>query len=93
MLLKPFERCFPDKNVIISNALISAALCGLLLMTHMSASIANLLSNPATTEQRVNALLNQMPLSEKIGHMNQVDASGGEIPDQLRVAIESGRVG
>ncbi|MDH3616890.1 MAG: glycoside hydrolase family 3 C-terminal domain-containing protein, partial [Gammaproteobacteria bacterium] len=50
-------------------------------------------SDRATTEQRVNGLLNQMTLSEKIGQMNQVNASDADITDQLRAAIGAGRVG
>lgn len=87
------ERCYPDKNLIISNALISAVLCGSLLMTYMSSSIANPSSEVASTEQRVVALLNQMTVSEKIGQMNQVNASDSDITDQLRAAIGAGRVG
>lgn len=65
----------------------------LLLTTIMSASAANPSTDPETIEQRIDALLAQMTLAEKIGQMNQVNASDDDISDTLREAIEAGRVG
>ena len=70
-----------------------ATLCGLLLMTIMGTSVANPNKDAASIERRVNALLAEMTLAEKIGQMNQVNASDEDMPDHLREAIEAGRVG
>jgi len=72
---------------------LTAGLCGLLLITTMSTSDANPSADPETIEQRVTALLSQMTLAEKIGQMNQVNASDDDLSDHLREAIEAGRVG
>ncbi|NND47518.1 MAG: beta-glucosidase BglX [Woeseiaceae bacterium] len=70
-----------------------ATLCGLLLMTIMTASFANPKNDAASIERRVQALLAEMTLAEKIGQMNQVNASDEDMPHHLREAIEAGRVG
>ncbi len=44
-------------------------------------------------EQRVGALLRDMTLTEKIGQMRQVDATGEAISPDLADAIRSGRIG
>jgi beta-glucosidase len=44
-------------------------------------------------DERVQALLGQMTLAEKIGQMAQVNGNGGEISDSLGDAIRAGRVG
>ncbi|MBU2675974.1 MAG: beta-glucosidase BglX [Gammaproteobacteria bacterium] len=62
-------------------------------MTSVSASIANPLNNSSKIEQRVNALLSEMTLAEKIGQMNQVNASDDDLSDSVRQAIKAGRVG
>ena len=72
---------------------IVAAVCGLLLNTIMIASNANAAADVAPIERRVKALLEQMTLAEKIGQMNQVNASDDDISDYLRGDIEAGRVG
>jgi beta-glucosidase len=69
------------------------AFCGLLLMTNMSASIANPLNDPETIERRVTELLGQMTLAEKIGQMSQHNASEGYAPDYLADGLRAGRVG
>ena len=43
----------------------------------MTASIADPLVNPDSVEQRVSLLLSRMTLAEKIGQMNQRNASDG----------------
>ncbi len=77
----------------LCNVISTAACCGLLLITNLSVSIANPLNDPAATEERVAALLAEMTLAEKVGQMNQVNASDDEINDHLREAIAAGRVG
>ena len=76
-----------------SKILMAAALCGLLLMIIMGTSVANPNKDAASIERRVNALLAEMTLAEKIGQMNQVNASDEDMPHHLREAIEAGRVG
>jgi beta-glucosidase len=44
-------------------------------------------------DERVQALLAQMTLQEKIGQMAQVNGNGGEVSDSLGDAIRTGRVG
>jgi len=59
----------------------------------MSAKILTTLYEPETTEQRVNALLAQMTLDEKIGQMTQLNASEGYPPDYLGDRLRAGLVG
>ena len=70
-----------------------AATLGLLLMTIMDESTATAADDASMIEDRVNALLVEMTLAEKIGQMNQVNASDDDISDDLREAIAAGRVG
>ena len=44
-------------------------------------------------QERVEELLRQMTIEEKIGQLQQVPASGGHVPDHLRQAIREGRIG
>ncbi|MDJ0760942.1 MAG: glycoside hydrolase family 3 N-terminal domain-containing protein [Woeseiaceae bacterium] len=46
-----------------------------------------------SVEQRVEALLEQMTLEEKIGQMTQANSPGGHLPDDFREAIKAGRIG
>ena len=59
----------------------------------MSASTVNPINHSETIRQRVNALLAQMTLAEKIGQMSQLDASHGYAPDYLVDALQAGRIG
>ncbi|MDH3770563.1 MAG: glycosyl hydrolase, partial [Nitrospirota bacterium] len=59
----------------------------------MSATIAESGKEPAAIEQRVEALLGQMTLAEKIGQMSQLNASDANAPDYLGDALRGGRVG
>ena len=59
----------------------------------MSASTVNPINDSETIKQRVNALLAQMTLAEKIGQMSQLDASHGYAPDYLADALRAGRIG
>jgi beta-glucosidase len=63
------------------------------MVTNMKAVPANELKNTGTLEQRVNALLAQMTLEEKIGQMCQLNASEGYPPDYLADDLRAGRVG
>ena len=77
----------------LSNVISTAVYCGLLFITNLSVSIANPVNDPAAIEQSVTALLAEMTLAEKVGQMNQLNASDSEINDQLRESIAAGRVG
>ena len=44
-------------------------------------------------ERRANELLARMTLTEKIGQLVQVNASGGQVPDALRQRVREGRIG
>ena len=59
----------------------------------MSATIAESSKESAAVEQRVEALLEQMTLAEKIGQMSQLNASDGSAPDHLGDALRAGKVG
>ncbi|MDX2413538.1 MAG: glycoside hydrolase family 3 N-terminal domain-containing protein [Woeseiaceae bacterium] len=59
----------------------------------MSPSRAKPENKSETIDQRVNALLAQMTLTEKIGQMSQLDASHGYAPDYLADALRAGRMG
>jgi beta-glucosidase len=50
-------------------------------------------NDPALLEQRVDGLLRQMTLEEKIGQLALVPAAGGGMPDHLRDALREGRIG
>ncbi len=49
--------------------------------------------DPASLEQRIDELLRQMTLEEKIGQLALVPAAGAPMPDQLRQALREGRIG
>ncbi len=59
----------------------------------MSATIAESTKETAAIERRVEALLGQMTLAEKIGQMSQLNASDANAPDYLGDALRAGRVG
>jgi beta-glucosidase len=67
--------------------------CGPLITGKMSASTANRINQSETIKLRVNALLAQMTVAEKIGQMSQLDASHGHAPDYLADALRAGRIG
>ncbi len=46
-----------------------------------------------TTEDRIDALLGKMTLTEKIGQMVQINDFDGRIPGELREALKEGRIG
>ncbi|MEN7341346.1 MAG: glycoside hydrolase family 3 N-terminal domain-containing protein [Pseudomonadota bacterium] len=59
--------------------------------TKISTNVENNLDSEI--EQRVTALIGRMTLSEKIGQLNQLDASWGHPPDYLGPRIRDGGVG
>jgi len=59
----------------------------------MKPSIASPLYHAEPVEQRINDLLSRMTLSEKIGQMNQRNASEGYAPDYLGEELRAGRIG
>ena len=69
------------------------AACGLLLIFSMNISIAASLGDANEIEQRVQQLIEQMSIEEKVGQMNQVNGSDEYVPDHLRHELQSGRVG
>ena len=71
----------------------SRANCGPAIPRKMSGSLAKPEDNSEAINQRVNALLAQMTLAEKIGQMCQLDASNGYAPDYLADGLRAGRVG
>ena len=48
---------------------------------------------PAAIDERVERLLDQMTVEEKIGQLTQVNVGQGGPPDELRQAIRAGKVG
>ncbi len=62
-------------------------------MIIMAAPIADPVQPPASIEQRVSLLLSRMTLAEKIGQMNQRNASDGYAPDYLAGDLRAGRIG
>ena len=68
-------------------------LCGLLLGSAMTTTIAETRADAASIEDRVAALLGKMTLAEKIGQMNQVHAGDMEPISQLGDALRAGRIG
>ncbi len=59
----------------------------------MHATIAHDMNNQETTEARVQTLLAEMTLAEKIGQMSQVNASEGYAPEYLGEGLRAGRIG
>ncbi len=51
------------------------------------------IADPATTDRRVDELLRQMTLAEKIGQMSQVNVGDSYIHDYLADGVRDGRVG
>ncbi|MGI9237410.1 MAG: beta-glucosidase BglX [Woeseiaceae bacterium] len=70
-----------------------ATICSALVISTMSTSLANPQIDEQSITRQVAALLAEMTLGEKIGQMNQVNASDDDTSDELRDAIAAGRVG
>jgi len=59
----------------------------------MAIATNNKQADQRTIEQRVEYLLGQMTLAEKVGQMNQVESGGDHAIDHLRHAIQAGHIG
>ena len=59
----------------------------------MSIAISQSHPDKHAIQQRVEHLLGQMTLTEKVGQMNQVDSGGGHAVGRLRHPIQAGQVG
>lgn len=68
-------------------------LCGLLLGSAMTTTIAVPASAAAQTDERVAELLARMTLAEKIGQMNQVHAGDMDAVKELGEDLREGRIG
>ncbi len=68
-------------------------LCGLLLGSAMTTTIAVPASAGAQLDKRVAELLGQMTLAEKVGQMNQVHAGDMDPTEELGAALREGRIG
>lgn len=66
---------------------------GLALGIPMTTVNAEKIQDTSDIEQRVDALLQEMTLEEKIGQMNQVDASYGSPAEYLADGLRAGRIG
>ena len=69
------------------------AICGMFLSTFMSTSIAQSDTDSLSIEHRVQNLLGQMTLAEKIGQMSQLNARECYAPDYLGDRMRAGLVG
>lgn len=61
-------------------------------MTDIDAPVRDGLET-ASLEERISRLISQMTLDEKVGQLQQIDATCDSISDDLRASIGSGRVG
>ncbi|MCH9693553.1 MAG: beta-glucosidase BglX [Gammaproteobacteria bacterium] len=59
----------------------------------MNASVASMIDENSSVEQRVAALLREMTLDEKIGQMSQLNASENYVPQHLGDELRAGHVG
>jgi beta-glucosidase len=50
-------------------------------------------TNSSSIDSRVEALLDEMTLEEKIGQMCQINGAGGAVPEELKTALKEGRIG
>lgn len=70
-----------------------AALCGLMHFAPSLTALADGSGEPPSIEQRVQALLGQMTLTEKIGQMNLVHAGDADSADVFAKPLRAGRIG
>jgi len=78
---------------VTDRRIVLAACLGLLLTFDMSESAANPPGKDADPDKRIESLLGQMTLAEKIGQMAQVNVGDSYIHDYLADGIQAGRVG
>lgn len=80
-------------NSPLPNFIRRAALLGALLAPLVSASSAGLSGRDADREAFIDDLVGRMTLAEKVGQMSQVNGEGGLVSDDMREALEAGRIG
>ena len=73
--------------------LIRTALCGLILTMPTISLTAQSTSDSPNLNRQVIDLLQDMTLVEKVGQLNQLDASHGHAPDYLGDGLREGRIG
>ncbi|NNE04527.1 MAG: glycosyl hydrolase, partial [Xanthomonadales bacterium] len=59
----------------------------------IESSLATETAPSRQVDRQVNELLARMTVAEKVGQMTQVNGAGGQVPDDLREALKSGRIG
>ncbi|MDX1460578.1 MAG: glycoside hydrolase family 3 N-terminal domain-containing protein, partial [Xanthomonadales bacterium] len=62
-------------------------------MTNIESSAAEEVADSDQLDSRISELLARMTVAEKAGQMTQVNGAGGQVPDDLREAVASGRIG
>ena len=85
------ERCVRRAETFRTHS--TTAFCGLLVTIFMSTPIAEELGDAQAIEQRITDLLGEMTLVEKIGQMNQLNASGGNPVHDLGDRLRAGHIG
>ena len=82
---------------VVSKALVKlgsiSIVSSLLITATMTTALANSWSSDLSVEQRIESLVAQMSLVEKIGQMSQVNAGDGDSVQDLGDAIRNGRIG
>jgi hypothetical protein len=69
-----------------------SALCALALAT-CTVGLAHAEPGPAAIDERVEQLLGQKTVEEKIGQLTQANVGQGGPPSELRAAVKAGKVG
>ena len=78
---------------VTGGRIVFAACLGLLLTVTMNETIADPPGDKAVIEERIEALLGEMTLAEKIGQMSQVNVGDSYVHEYLADAIRAGQVG
>jgi beta-glucosidase len=78
---------------VTGGRIVFAACLGLLLIVTMNETIASPPGDKAVIEERIEALLGEMTLAEKIGQMSQVNVGDSYVHEYLADAIRVGQVG
>jgi len=82
------KACKPTLRATVTSTLVPAIVFVLAQVTAAGTAAA-----APPVEERVAALLERMTIAEKIGQMTQVNGAGGQIPEELRAAIQAGAIG
>ena len=78
---------------VTGGRIVFAACLGLLLTVTMNETIADPPGDKAVIEERIEALLGEMTLAEKIGQMSQVNVGDSYVHEYLADSIRAGQVG